>query len=113
MPTVTVTDLVVTTRKVKLPAYCPGCGGRLKEDRALHIRGFVDETRTGRLPKSGDDKMDAIAGVVLDDAGYDSGEEFINNVSVTCRRCSRVLASGTYTVTPTSEGRHARQREQR
>jgi hypothetical protein len=113
MPTVTVTDLVVTTRKVKMPAYCPGCGGRLKENRALHVRGFVDETRTGRLPKSGDDKIDAIAGVVLGDAGYDSGEEFINNVSVTCRRRSRVLASGTYTVTPTSEGRHARQKEQR
>jgi len=101
MPTVTVTDLAVTTRKVKLPVRCPGCGERLRHDRALCVRGFVDEMRTGRLPKSGDDKMDAIAGVVLGDAGYDSGEEFINNVSVTCRRCSRVLASGTYTVMPT------------
>ena len=100
MPTVTVTDLVVTTRRVKLPITCPGCGGRLKEDRALHVRGFVDETRAGRLPNSTADKMDAIAGVVLGDTGHDSGEEFINNVSVTCRRCSRVLASGTYTVTP-------------
>ena len=101
MPTVTVTDLVVTTRRVKLSTCFPGCGGRLKEDRALHVRGFVDETRTGRLPNSTDDKMDTIAGVVLGDAGHDSGEEFINNVSVTCRRCNRVLASGTYTVTPT------------
>jgi hypothetical protein len=101
MPTLTVTDLVVTTRKVKLPVRCPGCGERLSHDRSLNIRGFVDETRAGRLPKSSDDKMDAIAGVVLGDAGYDSGEEFINNVSVTCRRCGRVLASGTYTVMPT------------
>jgi hypothetical protein len=100
MPTVTVTDLAITTRKVRLPARCPGCGGRLKEDRALHIRGFVDETRSGRLPKSSDDKMDAVAGVVLGDAGHDSGEEFINNINITCRRCSLVLASGTYTVTP-------------
>jgi hypothetical protein len=113
MPTVTVTDLVVTTRRVKLPTTCPGCGGRLKEDRALHVRGFVDEMRAGRLPRPSDDKMDAIAGVVLGDAGHDSGEEFINNVNITCRRCSWVLASGTYTVTPTSVDRHAGQKEQR
>jgi hypothetical protein len=113
MPTVTVTDLVVTTRKVNLPTICHGCGGRLKEDRALHVRGFVDETRAGRLPNSTADKMDATAGVVLGDVGHDSGEEFINNVSVSCRRCSRILASGTYTVTPTSEGRHACQKKPR
>ena len=100
MPTVTVTDLAVTTRPVKLPVICPGCGERLRQERALRVRGFVDECRTGHLPRSKDDALDAIAGVVFGDAGRDSGEEFINNVNVTCRRCSRVLASGTYTVTP-------------
>jgi len=43
MPTVTVTDVVVATRKVKLPAICPGCGGRLRAEGALRVWGFVDE----------------------------------------------------------------------
>ena len=101
MPTVTVTDVVVTTRKVKLPATCPGCGGRLRAEGALRVWGFVDESRKARLPRASDDAMDAVAGVVLGDAGYDSGETFIDNVSVMCRRCNRALAEGAFTVKPT------------
>jgi len=101
MPTVTVTDVVVTTRKVKLPAICPGCGGRLRADKALRVWGFVDESRTARLPRASDDTMDAVAGVVLGDAGYDSGETFIDNVTVMCSRCDRALAEGAFTVKPT------------
>jgi hypothetical protein len=44
--------------------------------------------------------MDAVAGIILGDAGYDSGETFIDNVSVMCRRCNRVLAEGAFTVKP-------------
>ena len=47
------------------------------------------------------DAMDAVAGIVLGDAGYDSGETFIDNVSVMCRRCNRALAEGAFTVKPT------------
>jgi hypothetical protein len=100
MPTVTVTDVVVTTRKVKPPAICPGCGGRLRADKALRVWGFVDESRTARLPRASDDTMDAVEGVVLGDAGYDSGETFIDNVSVMCSRCDRALAEGAFTVKP-------------
>jgi hypothetical protein len=100
MPTVTVTDVVVTTRKVKLPAICPGCGGRLRAEGALRVWGFVDESRKARLPRASDDAMDAVAGIILGDAGYDSGETFIDNVSVMCRRCNRVLAEGAFTVKP-------------
>ena len=103
MPTVTVSDIVVTTRKVKLPATCPGCGGRLSAEEALNVWGFVDETRTGRLPRASDDAMDAVAGVVLGDAGYESGETFIDNVSVVCRRCNRALAEGAFTVKPSQK----------
>ena len=98
--TVVVTDVVVTTRKVKLPAICPGCGGRLRAEGALRVWGFVDESRTARLPRASDDAMDAVAGIVLGDAGYDSGETFIDNVSVMCRRCNRALAEGAFTVKP-------------
>ena len=100
MPTVTVTDVAVTTRKVKLPAICPGCGGRLRAEGALRVWGFVDESRKARLPRASDDAMDAVAGIILGDAGYDSGETFIDNVSVMCRRCNRVLAEGAFTVKP-------------
>jgi len=103
MPTVTVSDVVVTTRKVRLPAICPGCGGRLSAEEALNVWGFVDETRTGRLPRASDDAMDAVAGVVLGDAGYESGETFIDNVSVMCRRCNRALAEGSFTVKPSQK----------
>jgi hypothetical protein len=44
--------------------------------------------------------MDAVAGIVLGDAGYDSGETFIDNVSVMCSRCNRALAEGAFTVKP-------------
>jgi hypothetical protein len=101
MPTVTVTDLVVSTRKVKMPARCPGCGGRLRQEHALRVWGFVDECRTGRLPRTWNDNHDAIAGVVLGDAGHESDEEFLNNVTVMCRTCNRILASGIFTFTPT------------
>jgi len=100
MPTVTVTDVVVTTRRVKLPAICPGCGGRLRADKALRVWGFVDEARTARLPRASDHAMDAVAGIILGDAGYESGETFIDNVSVMCRRCNRALAEGAFTVKP-------------
>jgi hypothetical protein len=100
MPIVTVTDLVVSTRKVKLPARCPGCGGRLKQDRALRVWGFVDESRAGRLPQSSDDRLDTVAGLVLGDVGSDSGETFLDNVSIRCCRCDQVLTAGTFTVRP-------------
>ena len=100
MPTVSVTDVTITTRKVKLPAICPGCGGRLRADKALRVWGFVDESRKARLPRASDDAMDAVAGIVLGDAGYESGETFIDNVSVVCSRCNRALAEGAFTVKP-------------
>ena len=100
MPTVTVTDVVVTTRKVELPAICPGCGERLRAEGALRVWGFVDEARTARLPRASDHAMDTVAGIVLGDAGYDSGEAFIDNVSVMCSRCNRALAEGAFTVKP-------------
>jgi len=44
-----------------------------------------------------------VAGVVLGDAGYESGETFIDNVSVMCRRCNRALAEGAFTVKPSQK----------
>jgi hypothetical protein len=46
MPTVTVIDLVVPTSKVKLPAICLGCGGRLRQERALRGRVLASGTYT-------------------------------------------------------------------
>jgi len=68
--------LLSTTRKVKLPAICSRLCGRLRAEGALRVWGFVDESRKARLPCASDDAMDAVAGIILGDAGYDSGETF-------------------------------------
>lgn len=98
MPTITVTDVSVRSRKVKLPSACPGCNRRLREDGALKVRGFVDESRSGWLRRAGD--VDAIAGLVLGDGLPDGGETFIDNVSVLCGLCGHPLAEGAFTVRP-------------
>jgi hypothetical protein len=100
MPTVSVTDVVVRTRKVRLPAACPNCGGRLNEDEALRVRGFADEMRWGRLARPDDNALDAVAGIVLGDGLPDSAETFIDHVTVLCSRCNRTLAKGEFTVKP-------------
>lgn len=100
MPTVTVTDVEVRARKVNLAGTCPGCHRRLQLDGALRVRSFVDESRSGRLRKPGDDALDAIAGLVLADQLPDSGEAFIDNVAIACTHCNHVLAEGVFTVKP-------------
>ena len=101
MPTITVTDVVVCGRRVKLPRNCPNCGGRLSLEGALHVRGFVDEVRLARLVRTKEDRLDAMAGVVLGDSTAESGETFINHLHVSCARCSHPLAAGALTVRPT------------
>jgi hypothetical protein len=44
--------------------------------------------------------MDGIAGLVLADALPDSGEVFINHVTIACKHCEHVLAEGAFTVKP-------------
>ena len=100
MPTVTVTDVVVRTRKINLAGTCPGCHNRLRLDGAMRVRGFVDESRAARLRRAGDDAMDTIAGLVLADTLLDSGEAFIDNVAIACSHCNRTLAEGAFTVKP-------------
>ena len=100
MPTVTVTDVVVRSRKVKLAGTCPGCHRCLRLDGALRVRGFVDELRAARLRRAGDDSLDAIAGLVLSDTLPDSGEVFITHVAIACKHCDLVLAEGAFTVKP-------------
>ena len=100
MPTITVTDVVVRTRKINLAGTCPGCHRRLRQDGALRVRGFVDESRAARLRRAGDDALDAIAGLILADTLPDSGEAFIDNVAIACKQCGHVLAAGVFTVKP-------------
>ena len=98
MPTVTVSEVIVRIRRVKLPDACPSCHHRLREEGALKVRGLVDVSRSGRLRRAGD--VDAITGLVLDDDLPDGGETFIDNVAIACRHCDHVLVKAAFTVRP-------------
>ena len=52
MPTVTVTDVVVRSRRVRLAMTCPNCSSNLGLEGALHVRGFVGEVKIGRLART-------------------------------------------------------------
>ncbi len=102
MPTVTVTDVVVRSRRVRLAMTCPNCSGNLGLEGALHVRGFVGEVKIGRLARTKDDRLEAIAGIVLGDSTAESGQTFINHLHISCAHCNHPLAQGGLTIRPTA-----------
>jgi hypothetical protein len=98
MPTITVTDVAIRSRDIKLPGTCQGCHRCLQADGALKLWGFADESRSGRLRRAGD--VDSVAGLVLGDDLPKSGETFIDNVAISCRYCNHMFVEGAFTVWP-------------
>ena len=97
---VTIRDIQVTERKVKIPTRCPACKADLysKTNESVIVWEYSDQQRVGHIQRDGDeDDINSVDGLNVAESDLEGGNNLINTKGIYCK-CGYILAEGKFEV---------------